>query len=556
MMKKNIFLLLTLVTALLLLCTGCKKDFESINTDPNAVIGTNEDYAYLLTNAEITMSGNTDGNDYEDWRGNLIYASCMIQHLSSTTGYWDGDKYFNNPGYLSAYWDMDFGPQQNGSNPLQNTNSAPIQNIVEVVYHTKTDTARKNLYNIARIFKAFSFQRLTDMYGDIPYSQAGLGYISGITKPVYDKQQDIYTDLLNELDQAASGLDASAPASSGPGAADLIYGGDVTKWKKFAYSEMVRVAMRLSKVDPNTAATWVAKAAAGGTFAGNADNAIVAHQAAVPNGSSSQVGNGSGGVFVYNDASAAHLSETFVDYLKSTSDPRLSYLGTLFTGGPAVGAFGDTSWNKQLGQPNGYDTYDDATNISYAPNYPRIPAVSTADSATVYQNRYSYVNRYTFARTDAPTFFLTYGETQLLLAEAAQRGWVTGSSAASYFNSGVQGAMQQLGLQAGAGPSDAAINTYLTTNPLVAGSELEQINDQYWVASFMDETESWANWRRSGYPVLTPINYVGNATGGTIPRRYTYPTGEAGTNPVNYAAAVGRLSNGDKMTSRVWWDAQ
>jgi hypothetical protein len=168
-------------------------------------------------------------------------------------------------------------------------------------------------------------------------------------------------------------------------------------------------------------------------------------------------------------------------------------------------------------------------------------------------NKYSIVNRYTFARTTVPTFFLTYGETELLLAEAAQRGWVSGS-AASYYHDGVQAAMQQLSLQAGAGPADGPINTYLAAHPLAAGTELEQINTQYWVATFSDEYEAWANWRRSGFPALTPTNYPGNSTNGTIPRRYTYPTGEAGTNPTNYSAAVAGLKDGDKMTSRVWWD--
>ena len=204
---------------------------------------------------------------------------------------------------------------------------------------------------------------------------------------------------------------------------------------------------------------------------------------------------------------------------------------------------GDTAAADQLGQPNGYDLNGGATDISKAANYPGN------------QNKYSYVNRYTFARSDAPTFFLTYSETQLLLAEAAQRGWITTGTAATYYANGVTAAMEMLGLQAGAGPSTAQITAYVAANPLAGGSELEMINDQYWVASFMDETELWANWRRSNYPALTPVNYAGNATGGTIPRRYTYSTVEAATNATNYSAAVKDLDNGDKMTSRVWWDA-
>jgi hypothetical protein len=536
-MKKKIFLAASVSIALL--GSGCKKNFVSINTNPNAVSAGEENYASLLTNSQLVTSGNSDGNAYEDWRGNLIYASCMIQHLSSTTGYWEGDKYFDNAGYLSSYWDQDFGPQSSGANN-ENSNSAPVTNLVDVVYNTKNDPAQVNLYNIARIFKVYLFQRLTDMYGDIPYSQAGMGYIAGITEPVYDKQQVIYTDMLNQLDSAAAALSTSAAT---PGAADLIYGGNVAQWQKFAYSEMVRIAMRLSKVDPTTAQTWVQKAVAGGTFTSNADNAMLVHQAAAPNGAGSQVANGSGQVLGVIDPTSAHLSQTFVNFLQSTGDPRLPYLGTVVANANVATDMGDTTAADQLGQPNGYDLNGGATDISAAPGYPGN------------QNKYSYVNRYTFARATAPTFFLTYSETELLLAEAAQRGWISGTSAATYYANGVAAAMGQL-TQAGAGPSTGVISAYVAANPLVAGSELQMINSQYWVASFMDETESWANWRRSGYPVLTPVNYVGNATSGSIPRRYTYSTVEAATNSANYSAAVSGLSNGDKMTSRVWWDSQ
>lgn len=537
-MKKKIFLLAS-VSGTLLLGSGCTKDFVSINTNPNAVSASQENFASLLTNAELVTSGNSDGNAYEDWRGNLIYASCMIQHLSSTTGYWEGDKYFDNAGYLSSYWDQDFGPQSSGVND-ENSNSSPVENIVDVVYSTKKDSAQTNLYNIARIFKVYIFQRLTDMYGDIPYSQAGLGYITGVTEPVYDKQQAIYSDMLNELGDAASKLN---PTAGTPGANDLIYAGNVAQWQKFAYSEMVRLAMRLSKVDPTTAQKYVQAAVAGGVFTSNADNAMLIHQAAAPNGAGSQVANGSGAVLGLIDPTSAHLSNTFVNFLKSTGDPRLPYLGTVIADATVASDMGDTAAADQIGQPNGFDLNGGPTDISTAPGYPGNP------------NKYSYVNRYTYARNDAPTFFLTYSETELLLAEAAFRGWITGTPAATYYSNGVTAAMAQL-TQAGVGPSSASIGSYVSANPLVAGSELAMINDQYWVASFLDETESWANWRRSGYPVLTPVNYVGNATNASIPRRYTYPTDEPATNPTNYGAAVSGLTNGDKMTSTVWWDKQ
>ena len=531
---------LTIFAAAALIGLGsCKKDFVSINTDPNHITAANINYGYLFTNAQLITSGNSDANGYEDWRNNLIYSACMIQHLSSTTGYWDGDKYLYNASYNSAYWDNNF------------PNS--ITNIVEVWYHTKLDSANQwNFYNIARIFKVFQFQRMTDMYGDCPYSQAGLGYISGITSPKYDKQQDIYADMLNELATAAANLDSTKPNTVG--SADLMYGGNVTQWKRFAYSEMVRIAMRMSRVDATDAQKWVQAAVAGGVMTGNGDNAIVQHQDV----SGTPVPNGTGLILIGNDPDAYRLSETFVNYLKGTQDPRLGYLATVCSNPNDGTELGDTTWADQLGQPNGYDApgSGSAYDLVGAPNFPRTPANTTTDSLTVYQNRYSVVNRYTFSRLTAPTFFLTYGETELLLAEAAERGWVTSTPAATYYTNGVTGAMVQLGLQAGAGPSAAQISAYLTTNPYNPSDALEQINTQYWVASFMDENESFANWRRSSFPTLTPVNYTGNVTNGTIPRRFTYPQGEASTNGANYNAAVSDLNNGDKMTSRVWWDPQ
>jgi hypothetical protein len=520
-MREKIYIGICLLTSLLM--GACKKDFVSINTDPDQITASQINFNYLFTNAELQTSGNTDGNGYEDWRNNLIYSGCMIQHLSSTFSYWDGDKYLYNGDYNSAYWDENY------------PNS--IANIVEVMYHAGPDTTQFNFYQICRIFRVFMFQRMTDMYGDCPYSQAGLGYISGIIDPRYDHQQDIYMDMLNELKDAAAKLDPAKGNSIGT--ADLLYGGNPGAWKKFAYSEMVRLAMRLTKVDPAAAAQWVSAAVQGGVMVSNDDNAKVPHQ----NITGTSVTNGTGLILLGNDPNGYRLNQTFVDFLRNSGDPRLSYLATVCASPSQPADKGDTTYGRQLGQPGGYDAPFSKTafDLVNAPNW------------TGNQNDSSVVNRYTFARLDAPTFFLTYGETQLLLAEAAVRGWITGTAVA-YYNSGVQAAMQQLQSQAGAGPSNAVISAWLAIHPYDPASGLQQINEQYWVAGFMDENECWANWRRSGYPLLQPVNYPANVTGGTIPRRFTYPQNEASANTANYNAAVGRLTDGDKMTSRVWWD--
>src|ERR1700722_19501161 len=125
------------------LLAGCRKGFVSLNTNPDLITASQINFAYLFSNAQLQTSGNTDGNGYEDWRNNLIYSGCMVQHLSSTLSYWDGDKYLYNPTYNSAYWDENY---PNG-----------IANIEEVIAHTQHDTADFNLYQIARIFRAFMF---------------------------------------------------------------------------------------------------------------------------------------------------------------------------------------------------------------------------------------------------------------------------------------------------------------------------------------------------------------------------------------------------------------
>ncbi|MGN6638041.1 MAG: SusD/RagB family nutrient-binding outer membrane lipoprotein, partial [Mucilaginibacter sp.] len=218
---------------------------------------------------------------------------------------------------------------------------------------------------------------------------------------------------------------------------------------------------------------------------------------------------------------------------------------------------GNPDSSLQIGMPNGYDLLGGATDISKSPGYPGGTGTG-ADFAPL--GRYSRPRTSMYLKLGGPIFILTYPETELLLAEAAVRGWNVGGSAQQHYANGVSGALQsltQLDPQTVIDPAD--INNYLTDHPIDISSEasaLQMINTQYWLVTgtTFDFIENWFNWRRSGYPVLTPINYPGNVTNGTIPRRMIYLSTEVLTNPVNYQAAVARLAGGDKLTSRVWWD--
>ena len=518
-LKHNFFIVLCLFVIL----TGCDKKLEEINIDPTKITPQDMEFNYLFTSAELYTAGNASGYSIGIFESSLSYSSTMMQHLSSTSPFeWYGDKYIYDGGFNGAFWVSQY--------------SSSIRTIVAVIENTRQDEKKRNLYNISRILKAFLFQRITDMYGDIPYFEAGLGFISGSTTPKYDSQKVIYDHLLSELEDAAQKLDSMAENTVGN--ADLFYGGDVTKWKRFAYSEMLRLAMRMSKVDPASAKKWSEKAVTGGVMKSNDDNAICPHEAKGNN----PVSNPVGAKLTLDQGGAYRLSETFIKFLKDNNDPRLRYLATV--GENPGDNLGNTDPAIQLGQPNGYDNSGSATDITNAPNWP-------GD-----QNKYSVINRTTFARQDAPTFILTYAETALLLAEAAHNQWVDGL-ASDYYNKGVKAAILQLN-RADADISESEANDYVKAHSLVPGDELKMINTQYWVATFADWNETWCNWRRSGYPQLTEINYQSMPTIGSIPRRFTYPLEEVSVNPQNYREAVARMApvGGDKMTTRVWWDVQ
>ena len=159
--------------------------------------------------------------------------------------------------------------------------------------------------------------------------------------------------------------------------------------------------------------------------------------------------------------------------------------------------------------------------------------------------------------TSAPDLILTYAETEFLLADAAKR-WGIGGSAQTHYENGVLAAITQLSAYGDAATiSDEDAQTYLDTNPYNDATALAQINTQYWLCTLMDEYEAYANWRRCGdLPTLKTVNYPGNVTAGTVPRRLNYPPNQKISNGTNYNAAVARLTGGDRITSRVWWDSQ
>ncbi|MBO2011181.1 SusD/RagB family nutrient-binding outer membrane lipoprotein [Hymenobacter negativus] len=519
----------TVAVSALLLSSGCTKDFNDINTNPSTYTQSSFDANYLLTTSQLGYTGSAD-LAYDTWRANLIYSSTMIQGLSTVVSYWAGDKYLLNEGYTAAYW----GGTTVGAYVEQ------VKPITDMVQFTADKPRYKNLHQIGRIMRALIMERLTDLYGDVPYSQAGLGYYTGVITPKYDKQQDIYTDLMKEVDEATAALDPAGDIPTG----DVYYKGNIDQWKRFGNTLLLRMAMRLTKADLATAQAYATKVQ-GKTMLSNADNAFVLHDisgARVTQNRNSQVLLGDGGQENYY----VKWSNTFIDYLKLNNDPRLSkiavtqlYLTEVTKGQSATP---NSSAAAQKGMPNGKDLSGRAAyDISSTPGYTTFPDYSSPSPGMIKRN--------------GPTFVLTYAESELLLAEAAQR-WGLGS-ASQHYNAGVTAANTYLSQYDDAltvAPADVA--SYLTAHPYSAGTGLEMINTQYWALTntMLDFYESWANWRRSGYPVLTPVVYPNNATNGQIPRRFPYPTTEITSNPDNYRAASAAVPGGDNLSGRVWWD--
>lgn len=411
-----------------------------------------------------------------------------------------------------------------------------IKNTKDAILKAKDIPSRSNLYNMGRIFQAFAFMVLTDEYGDIPYSEGNAGYTDQLFFPKYDAQSTIYPKIIQELSDASAALNATGLIES----ADVLYSGNIVKWKKFANSLLLRAGMRLSKVDAAKAKSTVQAAFAAGVITDNTDNAYIRHDA--------NYGHPLGGTLNGSEAANFYLTKPFIDRLKSTNDPRLSaiairYIGATSGNGQTVTS-GNTTAPIQIGMPMGKD------------NGTIVPQATADGLASFYD--YSQADRRRILKVTAPLFIVTASQSQLLLAEAAFRGWITTGTAAQYFSDGIKAHMDQMAVyDAACTISTLARDTYVSANPLNAGTELDQINSQYWISSFLNGPELFANFRRSGFPNLTPNPYGQPANpdvpNGTFIRRITYPTSEVSVNATNLNAAIA-LQGADKLSTRIWWD--
>jgi hypothetical protein len=527
--------------ALLFLIGGCDKDFVDINTNPYAL--SDIDPQLLFARAQRSYLGVWDSE------GTVIQQFVNPFNDGATLAF---NFNANIDNFQNASWEQ---YSNDGYEPSSNEGS--VEAFVQILDILKGTTTQVNLQSMTRIWKAYVFMDLVDHYADVPYFNAGLAAINGDESfyPSYDNDETIYADLEKEITEALANLNPAGDYVS----ADLFYGSkayypisdaatQVAKWEKLGNSLLLRLGMRYSKIDAAKAASIVATAFNGGVMTSNTDNAFVVYDGTLY----TNVRNDG---LINNNPKFYYAAEPLVNQLKSTNDPRSKYM---------IASFADP--NNPKGDPN--------PDYNVANQFGLPVGVLSADLTVAKGYRgtkgggynYSQLNVNVAASLKAPSLWVTYSETSLLLAEAAQRGWITGD-AKQYYEEGIKADMTNYSLFLSAtasslpSVSETEQNDYLAQPGVAydAAKALEQINTQYWIANFTNPCEAWANLRRSGYPALTRNSYNDNllANGGDgFVHRFTYPDSEVSTNSLNYQAAVTAIGGTDDLVTRVFWDAK
>lgn len=537
----NKFFLLTV--GLMLPVLGCDtEELTDMNVNPQAVIQINMNYLFSAAELSIAANGFSGDNRYTDWRTNIGYCGGYVQQLTtfgsiSSTG----NFYSHNEEAVQCIFEFSYNDQ--------------LKNIHEVLKQLGPggfeDGKRVNTFHAARILKAWTMARLTDFYGAVPYFEANEG-IEGNFFPAYDNQSVIYPDILNELDEAATGLSTSN-ADEGFTKADMIYQGDIAKWKRWAYSLMLRYAMRISNVDAATAGTFVSKAVAGGVFTSNADNVWI-KMALGPSEWNNQ--NGISRAFFPGDGgNETTLGEPLVNFLKGTNqgsaaddDPRLF----IISGGLA-------DWNAAGWTPKS-NGLDPLAQRGIPPGYSQSEVGVLLGLPTTYQvyDVFSRIN-YLMLQDDDPYMIMNYAEAEFLLAEAAERGIGGVTGAAGHYDAGVKAAMQMYTpFDASLVVTDAQVAAYLAAYPYGGGgvgggkTNLAMIADQLWASHFLNWYDAWTDWRRMGLPALvahtTNTSPVTTNPPGQIPVRLRYPNIEVVSN-----TSFNQDSH-NNYDDKVWWD--
>lgn len=524
-------LFLILSTSFMVSCTN---GFEELNTNPLAI---NNASPNLLLPIMEHYGFHSTAAEYQ--RVSILYSGEYCQYLANTsTSFTSGNYIYNSKWTERGFWTPYYQKQ--------------LKNLRLVHTSLQEHPEYSDMYQIMRIVTAMGTIRMTDTFGDMPYSKAGYGD----TQAAYDSQKDIYYDVFKELSEAVALLKQKRNNQLNYGEEDLIYKGDVDKWIKLANSLRLRAAIRLSYIDPQKAKEEGEAALKAALFSSNADNAALESMV-----DKITYGHPFVNCSFYNEFKA---SETMVNILRNTSsidDPRLP----LILSKTEAWIKGEKGSQEYKGLPNGVS----ASELSQ-------PAYTNMNNSGYWSYMWGFkLNNATFGSGDKvtkeqkliPLVIMNYAEVCFLKAEAALRNWSGAGEAKDNYEAGIRASFEELRTYA---PKDSyACNTqfdetYITTGKVKweDGSDfetkLEQIITQKWLGIFPNSVEAWAEFRRTGYPTLQPIKQSLessiNAANGEFIKKLRYVDNELINNSANSQDPDLNGGKGDGVNVRVWWD--
>ena len=455
---------------------SCSDDLSDLNVDPNSATSVNP--SALLSRAQYVLYDRVHGRNL-----NLEWGMLMVQ-------YWTQNEYTEESRY-----DVDENTFNSSWETIYTDVLTELKVAKELIStETGSEAVKTNKLNIIDVMMVQAYMILTDGFGDIPYTES---LDSSKTLPSYDSQESIYKDLLVRLKSAATSFDTTAGSFS---SGDLIYGGDVTHWKKLTHSLMLRTAMRISDADSNMAKEYVITAATD-LISSNAQQALFVFDSAIER-SNPMYRN------VVEDSRDDYcVTEYLVDELTSTGDPRLDMFARVDDKVPTI-----------IGMPYGLSD-EAASNLKSTRSRPS----DDVRSAT------------------SPHVIISHAEVKFLLAEAYERGYLSGS-AETAFNAGVISSMEYWGV------SNSDATTYLTANPYDSANWKSSIGWEKWVNFYTNGYEAWSEFRRLDSPSLAVPSL---AEVSTVPSRLPYPQSEVSNNSAQLNKAT---TTPGEITTKLWWD--
>lgn len=463
--------------------SSCDKDFEELNTDPNNPVAVP---AHLLLGSTQRIYSNVLHGVLGGTGGDM---GAIWAQLWTKVQYNDEERYVPRRGVIDNIWETLYASVVSESNSM---------------YDLAVEEENTNLQAAALVMQGLGYQLLVDLYGPIPFTEATT---PGILQPAYDDEAVVYEGIIDMYTQAASMFSANGGEITA--SSDLFYGGDITKWKKFANSLKFRALMRISSTR-SVNSELQALISGGQLFTSNADDASMPYLAAQPDASPIYE------TISFGSRAEYKVSSILVEKMETSNDPRLE----VYAGPNASGVI--------LGKPPGYGNQTTLPNEGLGYTYANISPLGDF-----------------YLDPELPGIVLSYAELSFLKAEAANEGYISGGTvkALQYYTEGIQASFEFNGVDASEYLAQPGIGFTIQSDARV------KIGEQKWLALFSQGCEAWTEWRRTGIPELSSVP---EGAINQIPTRYYYPTTENSLNKDNYDAGVQKIG-GDELTSPLFW---